>query len=197
MHFIHIPKNAGTSFVKLCRENKNITYNYHNVNVFDTKITDQMIIIRDPIKRFISAVYYGLEKWSNDPIIKKLINNNINTPEKWIQIWMNKDHIHHNLLMSELLNKNHKIGDNILEYKWTYTPQYKWVNNPKYIIIMDNLYEELKYMNINIQHHNKTSKNNTELTKNSIDFLKDFYRKDFILYEKYKNIPIEKRIPIY
>ena len=196
INFIHIPKNAGMSFVKLCRENKKIKYNFHNVNIYDPKITNHFIIIRNPIQRFISAVYYGLEKWSNDSIIKKLIRNNINTPEKWIQIWMNKEHKHHNLLMSELLNKNHKIGDTILEYKWTYTQQYRWINNPKYIIIMDNLYEELKYMNIDIKHTNKTKKKDIKLSKSSIDFLKNFYKEDFILYEKYKKIPIEERIPI-
>ena len=37
-------------------------------------------------------------------------------------------------------------------------------------------------------------KNNTELSEKSINFLKEFYKEDFELFEKYKNINVEERL---
>lgn len=66
---------------------------------------------------------------------------------------------------------------------------------------MDNFNFELQYFikkyNIklsNINKKNSTRYKNDKLSTESIKFLKNIYKEDFILYEKYKNISIEERL---
>ena len=102
--------------------------------------------------------------------------------------------------MSEMLNVNNYIGNKLHKYKWTYSPQSLWINNPKFVIIMDNFNEELKYfmkkykLKGKIHISNSTSNKDTKLSIESINFLMNFYKKDFELFEKYKNINLEERI---
>ena len=144
INFIHIPKNGGNSLIKLCKNN--IKHHDHSVDVSNSDISNQFIIIRNPIERFISAVYYALQYYNNKDHIKCLLSHKIDTPEKWVQIWKNPSHQYYNILMNEMKNKNQIIGTTYHEYKWTYLPQSIWINNPKYICIMDNYQEEVTYI---------------------------------------------------
>ena len=204
INFIHIPKNGGTSISYL--NNSNIIYNPHKTNVFDRNLNEQLVILRDPIDRFQSAVRYALQKWSSSKHIKKLIDNKIDTPEIWINILRNRDVKNLKLVEDEILNKDetdiHKIGKYYLKYKYTYTPQSHWINNPKYVILFENLEDELyqfcKFKNIKIKEiksKNKTIRNNNDkLSEESISFLKSVYKKDIELYNKYKNTNIYDRL---
>ena len=203
INFIHIPKNGGTSIKTICgKKNKTILiYNGHSTNVYKKRLINQLIVIRNPIKRFISSVYYALQKWSHEPQIKYLISKSIDSPEKWLEIWRDSTHPEYKNLMREMLNKNHYIGNHLYKYKWTYTPQCYWVNNPKFIIIMDYFDNEIEYFkkkykvvgNID-KKYNSTNHIDDKLSEKSIKFLRDFYKNDFELYEKYKNMIIENRI---
>lgn len=198
LNFIHIPKNGGTSLKKICT--KYVKFNNHDVNVKEKN--NQFIILRNPIDRFISSVYYAIEKWSFEDNVKNLINNGIDTPDIWVQIWSNPNHKFHNLLMKEMLNLNHMIGNKKPKYKWTYCKQIEWYDNPKIVIIMDNYEEELKYLfnKINIKYNipkkNSTKKKDKYLSQKSIKFLNEYFKEDFNIYNTYKNISIEKRIKI-
>ena len=203
INFIHIPKNGGTSIRLLC-DNKTLKYNPHKADVFDKNITNQLVIIRNPIERFVSAVNYGLEKWSHEPQIKFLIDNKIDSAEEWIQIWKNPSHKYYSNLMDEMKNKTQRIGNNLPEYKYTYCPQSIWINNPKYICIMDSLENDFEYFQTTILKQDRkksltktnfTTKKNNDLSEDSINFLKKIYNDDFILYNKYKNIDVKLRIP--
>ena len=205
INFIHIPKNAGTSINNLC--NDRFIYNGHETDVNNQNIKNQLIILRNPLERFISAVKYCLENSSINSVkqkqtVESLLKNNINTPNKFITIWKNKNHPHHKILMSEILNIHsaHKLGNKKLKYKWIYTPQKEWFNKPKYILIMDNLDEELKYisnkLNIpyNLRNINTTSKSKSYISPENLKWINNFYKEDWILYNKYKNIEFKKRI---
>jgi len=200
--FIHIPKNGGKSILKICGK-KRLRYYGHDVDV--KSLHNQMIILRNPIDRFISSVSYAIQNYSNEPQIKYLILNGIDTPDKWVQAWSDSSHSEHDNLMREMLNNNkkpHKIGEDILEYKWTYSPQCLWFNNPKFIVIMDNFNKELQYVmkkhkiNYKLPHNNKSVHTDSTISEKSKIFLMEFYKKDFELYEKYKNIDFEKILPI-
>lgn len=201
INFIHIPKNGGSSIREITNNNSSIIYNGHDTDVYNTKLYNQLVVIRNPIDRFISSVYYSLQIWSHEPQVKYLISKNIDTPDKWVQIWSDPKHQYHDNLMLEMLNKSHFIGNKLNKYKWTYSPQNLWINNPKFVIIMDNFESDLQYFftkykikHFNIKKINSTYHKDYKLSVESIDFLKNFYKEDFILYEKYKNMSIEKRL---
>ena len=66
---------------------------------------------------------------------------------------------------------------------------------------MDNLNTELQYFikkykikSFNINKKNSTRHKNDKLSMKSINFLKNFYKEDFIFYKKYKHMSIEKRL---
>lgn len=162
---------------------------------------NHLVVIRNPIERFVSAVYYALQKCPKSPSVRHLKKKGIDSPEKWVQIWSDPNHCNYDDLMREMLNKKHFIGNRREKYKYTYTPQNIWINNPKFVIIMDNYDTEVKYFlekynigNGNIGKQNATKHIDGQLSEKSIAFLKNFYKEDFIIYEKYKNMSIEKRI---
>ena len=98
-----------------------------------------------------------------------------------------------------MLNVNHKIGNKKPKYKWTYCKQIEWFNNPKFIIIMDNYKKEVRYLlsklgiRNNIQKINSTVKKDKYLSEKSIIFLQEYFKEDFEIYNKYKNMRISKR----
>ena len=65
---------------------------------------------------------------------------------------------------------------------------------------MDNLDEELKYicntlnMSYNLKKTNTTSKQETHISKENLEWINNFYKDDWILYNKYKQIPFKNRI---
>jgi hypothetical protein len=63
INFVHIPKNAGTELrVRLCGRrspNFEIVYNGHATD--GRSLTNQLIVLREPVERFASAVRYALQ----------------------------------------------------------------------------------------------------------------------------------------
>jgi hypothetical protein len=203
--FIHIPKNAGMSFSKLCIANKEkIKFFYHRTDVFDTRIPNQLIILQNPVSRFKSSVRYAFENFGHIPIITYLKEKHLNTPNAWVNVLRDPKHPEYDNLMKEMLNKGtHFIGNKKTIYQWTYCPQTLWVNNPKYVILFENLKKEsdllLNKLNIafDIPHINKTVKNkeNDFLSEENSSWLESvFYKEDVEIYNKYKQIPVSKRL---
>jgi hypothetical protein len=203
LNFIHIPKNAGTSMKDVCQNSQGkINYYFHNVDVHDPTINNQLVIIQNPIKRFCSAVSYALSIYSELPQIKTLLEKNVDTPDKWINAWANTEHTDHECVMKEMKNFIHTIGPKKLEYKWTYTPQSEYINDPVCVLLLENLEAELNRLlkllgvEVELPVKNKTTHKNDYISEENVQFLKDFYQKDFEMYEMYKKMSFEERVKI-
>ena len=206
--FIHIPKTGGPSIRTLCnipeqtaRDDK-LQYHSHEVDVFDPTIKNQLIVLREPISRFKSIIRFLFEGLKIDPYVDYLIDNDIITAEKWVNVLSNKEHSQHDKLMDMMHDK-----DILSPHSSLYmlaSPQSRWINNPRYVLLFENLEEEFKLFT---QHHklsstsclprlNATAKNeeNDNLSQTSIEYLKNFYKDDCKLYRYYSCLPIENRI---
>lgn len=198
--FIHIPKNAGSSIENICNNTSNLIYKGHNFDPSNSK-NNTLIIIRNPIDRFCSAIRYALQTYSHEPVIKELIKKNITTPSKWIEIMQNQYHEDYELLMEEINNKSHFIGNMKLDFKWTYSPQCLWIIDPTYVILFENIEEEMGYfckknnINYKVPNINQTIKEfDNNLSNNEIQYLKKIYSKDFELYDYYKSLSMYERL---
>ena len=196
VNFIHIPKNAGTSMVDVCANSNGILI-YHGHGADVRNIPNQLIVIRNPVERFISAFRYAklifeVEVFTDD-------DEEDDTPENWIRVWRDPEHPRHAALMHEMMNdpdgeEPHKIGDTILEYKWTYTPQSDWIDptKVKYVVLYDCFEFEMKHIlndlgvDDNIPHANGAGDEHYELSHESIEFLRFRYADDFRYYERMK-----------
>lgn len=201
--FIHIPKNAGTSISNVL-ENTNIKYCRHWI---DPKALDpsikQIIILRDPVDRFCSSVYYTLQYYSHFDNVKNLIQKNIVTPESWANCWFDIEHPNHKDLMQEIMNVNqkHVIGNKSTIYKWHICEQILWVDNPKYILLYNNLEEDYNYLfknkfnlSVDLLNTNKSNKLDTNLSSKNIDNILSHYNVDHHLFTLYKNKTQEERL---
>jgi hypothetical protein len=206
--FIHIPKNGGSSIAKIVKKNQNnpLKYYFHSVDPFKLdKKRPNLYILRDPIDRFCSAVNYALQKWGHQGCVKECIENGINTPEKFIQCYKDKNNPYHHLVKDEIENIKgiHNIGKKILFYKWTYNPQIDWIREKNSIFVLfENMNEELQYifrkinLNVVISKENSTKKKDNYLSQDSIDFLHELYKKDFVFINKIKNMSKKNRLLI-
>ena len=206
MNFIHIPKNAGSMINSLLKSKQypKIIYRGHDFDVKGLPHNSlELIVIRDPIDRFCSAVRYAIEKYSHTPNIKSLIDLQIIEPEQFAQIWKDPNHPYHSILMKEILNDCHHVGSKKLTYKYTYSSQMEWIHKPTHIILFENFEEEFPLIMKQFGYHNiklgkvnssSNSKQKYELSKSSIDFLQIIYEDDIKYYQKWKDEPFEKRI---
>lgn len=182
-YFVHIHKNGGSSIKEMLKNNdiniKYVGHNYPEIN------QNEIVILRDPIDRFISAFYYGKENYPNAN------TKHFNTPNEFIENIINVSSKKHKYTKHIFENsKTHTINGE-KSTSWTWTPQYKWFNNPKYVLRFTNLEEDFNKClkdigydkKISIPKKNTSTHKDTYLSEKSIAFLKEHYRKDFELLE--------------
>lgn len=204
--FIHIPKNAGTSLKKILLEHNfilaghNINFNWINTNNLKT-----LIVIRDPVSRFISSVNYSICNAQNEGLSENILQH-IRCPDDWAEAMLNSDHDLYkdvwDTIINNKLNRIHTLDDRILKYRWHWSHQYLWIKNPTYVIIYEKLYEEITLLLNSLS--NKPvdlvlPKMNQSFGSDYISDLNrqkiyDFYNKDLDLYNTYKHMSVNIRL---
>jgi hypothetical protein len=204
--FVHIPKNAGTSMKELCvpnLPNSFLVYHGHSTDPVTLK-GEQLIILREPKDRFCSAVRYSLSYMKNDSDgdVDKFYDFEekcLLDPNTWAEALADVNHLHHDLVKSEVRNVSHKVGNIHLDEKWTYAPQHIWLNrccSPR-VALFHELSDDLQYLfvsmnnsfKLNIPHENAVPPTgNNELSSIAHEYLNDRYREDIVLFNKYNTM---------
>jgi hypothetical protein len=194
-HFIHIPKNAGTSIRELLTDSDiPIEYIDHNYPLI---MQNEVVVLRDPIDRFISGYYYSKNRWNERFSEKYKTPNELaealysDDEEAWNYIGNTKTIIN-NRNNVDNIDSVHTINGKISKYTWVFCPQKFWINNPKYILRFSHLNDDfnkcLQDLGYNkkfvISKKNTTTHKNKELSEDALKFLHKFYKKDFELFNK-------------
>ena len=195
--FIHIPKNAGSSIISMLKDATRCCGHSTDVRQLSPNIA-QIVVLRDPVERFCSALQYALDYWSSEPEVRRLIDLGLTDHNDMIDAFRDPQHQHHSAICDEILNRDHRIGKRLLRYKWTYTLQHEWVHRPKYVLLFEKLDRELPMLckalglepPTEIAHSNASRRQKkTQLTVENKAFLKKLYAKDYALLAKYRQIP--------
>ena len=236
VNFIHIPKNGGISIKEMCDKTNNspLRYNPHHADIYDPRISNQLIVLRDPLDRLISAIRYTIKslylmvegkKHTPDPhrkkdprshlvptfvgknkgrLFKSIFEIGVQTPNDWITALKETTHNCHEPLNHILANNETspcKIGPQECEYIYPFEPQSSWHQEPKFVILMNNLQEEvgilLKNLGVNtdIPHKNETLPQDGEkISDKNRDWVKEKYAKDFELYYNYNEASYKERV---
>ena len=84
-----------------------------------------VVVVRNPLTRFASAVKYALTIYSDVPHIREILNENLITPQDWIDVLLHptRNPKHTNLIMKQMNNnvkRAHRIDGRRTKFKWTY-----------------------------------------------------------------------------
>jgi hypothetical protein len=217
INFVHIPKTAGLSIKKACFENPFMPITYRNHRVDVVNIEQSMIILRNPVDRFISSVNYitdcslGRKKImptfvspSKLQRVKHLCLSGIATADDWVDQLRNKGRYYKTL--KDIYKNNEttgrgscSIGRVACENIFLFEPQSSWCESPRFILMFDRVRQEVEGLlsklgsSIDLPHENK-SPNKQRISTENYTWLEDFYAKDFELYYNYKAKTLDERI---
>lgn len=213
--FVHIPKNAGTSIEELCAPtlpDSFLSYHGHGTDPC-TLHGEQLVVLREPKDRFCSAVRYAISFMRYDPggdvdKFHDFQTKGIVDPNSWAEILSDVNHEHYKLVQSEVMNVQHKVGDLLLDDKWTFAPQHIWLNRCRLprVALFHTLTDDLCYLfsvmnrelECEIPHENAVSDTgSTGCTKLSIcahKYLNDKYREDIDIFNIYNTMSREARM---
>lgn len=181
LYFIHIPKNAGTSFEKqLCDRH----VGHHSIKDTNSELQHKTIaIIRNPYKRLISFYNYAkLNKsyWHSD-------DNTTEYPLHELYDYCNKNTFETFIKDLCMTDKFDGFIHLLPQYKWLLTSENKIVTN---LIRFEHLNEDLsKLLGNSIELIRINTSNTNNYSNYYSDELKDLvyikYKKDFDLFGTY------------
>ena len=188
LHFIHIPKTGGTAIVESLKKKgldiqpfashsglvKNISYPY----VFT--------IIREPTERFLSAFWHhqtlgSPDHYWNYDAPSSQIRHFIDNPNDFINALKDSTNKYHNIVNKDFNKFHHFVtqASLLLDENDNIDPRINDI-----FIYSDNLSQELglpiEKLNVTPKHQNIT------LTKDSLEFLKKHYKRDYEIYNYVK-----------
>jgi len=130
LHFVHVPKNGGTSIHSIIRDHPelNIVYVGHGAPLKSLRGKLKLMIWRAESERTASAIRFAIKKYRHEPQIANLIRLGMTSAEQWQAAINDPDHRFHHDVLAEVLNVNHRVDGKKLRLKWTYTPQSAWID---------------------------------------------------------------------
>ncbi len=149
--FIHIPKNAGTSVVRAIAEHAlPIAVASHHYP--ERLASEEIVVLRDPVERFVSAFYYGRAYWANP------VNWHFRTADSLALAAADPDDPLHAMAWHELGNQpeDYLLRDGVARLPqfvggvatrmcWVYEPQSTWlVHAPRHHLRHKRLEEDFR-----------------------------------------------------
>ena len=190
--YIHIPKTAGTSIKHSISQEKFFAYSGHNRT--PNHNLEHFVVLREPVDRFLSAIWYS---YYNDKTWRgadDLIRSGLSTPNDFLDVCFDKTHKLYNLCQIEFSNNNnHYVDGKKISRSWIYEEQILWWNKPKHIILFQNLEEELKKIKLVIPHKNKAIKSPYCLNEEQHKSIKEMYKNDYKLWSYWSEICFKER----
>lgn len=179
--FIHIPKAAGTSIGKSLfgtgRTGHYTIDDYYKVNKDKAKKYFKFTFVRNPYDRLVSAFFYLKQGGKNISDINFADENlsQIDTFEDFVMNWLSEK----------------RVYSWIHFYPQTHFTESKFPGNEiDFIGKLENIEEDIKKLSeaigtdIEIKHHNKSSRDNylDYYTEEMLDKVHQLYKKDFQIY---------------
>mmetsp|Transcript_31592 Transcript_31592/g.80441 ORF Transcript_31592/g.80441 Transcript_31592/m.80441 type:complete len:207 (-) Transcript_31592:156-776(-) len=195
VNFIHIPKNAGTTLRQLIDAQGSggfLCYHGHETDPVALG-GDQLIVLRDPVDRFCSAVRYATgPPWHVDV--------GAASPNDFALAMSDAANEHHERVMAEVRNTQHRVGGVLLEWKQTYASQHHWHTPGQRVALFEHLREDLEHLfrargqGLPALENLNTSQGGHGLGDEARAYLERTFRRDIELYERYKDMDRHKRL---
>lgn len=205
--FVHIPKNAGKSVAKLINSGKlpNFVFCGHNYEVpkkHRSPRNEEVVILRDPCDRFISAFSYSKKYWHND------VNSQFSSASELAESAADPACAKHQLALIEMGNdeycikkrdgkyiRSHTVQEKQTKNTWIYEPQSTWCcNKPKHILRFEHLAEDFNKLMTKtgnkscdyqmLGHINSSPHYDSQLSEKAIEFVKNYYKSDYEMLQQ-------------
>jgi len=197
--FIHIPRNGGTSISSIIKELE-LPIGIANHFYRSKPGLEEIVVLRCPVSRFLSAFCYGKKYWPNP------VNHNFTSPNELAESAADPNHPKHSLAWTELGNKpsdilkrnlkpdpQHSVQGRITDLSFVYEPQLSWmINSPRHVLRFNHLEKDFGKLlrdfgildTLSLQILNRSDYHgNQRMSSKALEFIREIYNKDFALID--------------
>lgn len=131
--FVHIPKNAGTSLIRAIHDHA-LPIHVSSHDYPSRQAEEEIVVLRDPVERFVSAFHYGQCYWANP------VNARFDSADALAVAAADPDHPLHAFAWHEFGNtaqdfalrggarEPQAVGGVPTRLCWVYEPQSTWLS---------------------------------------------------------------------